>query len=191
LPLETAQKLGEIERDRAEIAEGVARADGQAAVRQVEVRAPADGVISALWAGPGQAVTVDAALATLTPAGARLQAELYAPSSALGFIQPAQAVLLRLQAFPYQKFGLQAGTVARVAQAPLQAGELAGLTMAGKPGGEPLYRISVTLDSQTVRAGEQTRALLPGMQLEADVMLERRRLIEWLFEPVLGWSRRV
>jgi hypothetical protein len=29
------------------------------------------------------------------------------------------------------------------------------------------------------------------MQLEADVLLERRRLIEWLFEPLLGWRQRM
>jgi membrane fusion protein len=192
VPLQTAQRLGEIERDRAEIAEGAARADAQAAVRQLEVRAPADGVISALLAGAGQSITADAALATLTPAGAQLQAQLLAPSSALGFLRPQQRVLLRLQAFPYQKFGLQAGTVLQVAQAPLQLSELATLPMvAGKGSTEPLYRVTVTLDRQTVAVGEQALALLPGMQLDADVMLEKRRLIEWLFEPLLGWSRRV
>jgi membrane fusion protein len=32
--------------------------------------------------------------------------------------------------------------------------------------------------------------LVPGMRLAGDVVLERRRLIEWLIEPVLGWHRR-
>ena len=35
------------------------------------------------------------------------------------------------------------------------------------------------------------QALAPGMQLEADVLLDRRRLIEWIFEPLLGLASRV
>jgi membrane fusion protein len=191
VPLQMAQRQGELERDRAEIVEFAARADAQAAQRQLVVRAPAEGVLTALNASVGQSVTADAALASLTPTGAVMQAQLYAPSSALGFVQPGQLVQLRLQAFPYQKFGLQAGQVRSVAQAPLQATELANVPLAARPADkEPVYRITVALDSQQVQAGGQARPLLPGMQLEADVVLERRRLIEWLFEPLLGWARR-
>lgn len=191
LPLQSDQRLGELERDRAEVAEAAVRADTTAAARQLVVRAPADGVLAAFSASPGQAVGADAALASLSPAGAQLQAHLYAPSSALGFVQPAQAVWLRLHAFPYQKFGLQTGRVLRVAQAPLAPAELAAAPIAVRPGGEPLYRVTVALDRQVVDAAGQPRPLMAGMQLEADVALERRRLIEWLFEPVLGWARRL
>ncbi len=191
VPLQMAQRQGELERDRAEIVEFAARADAQAAQRQLVVRAPAEGVLTALNVSVGQSVTADAALASLTPTGAVMQAQLYAPSSALGFVQPGQGVQLRLQAFPYQKFGLQAGQVLSVAQAPLQATELANVPLAARPSGhEPVYRITVALDRQQVQAGGQARALVPGMQLDADVVLERRRLIEWLFEPLLGWARR-
>ena len=54
-----------------------------------------------------------------------------------------------------------------------------------------MYRIAVTLARQDMPAGEQVRPLVPGMQLEADVPIERRRLLEWLFAPVLGVAGRV
>ena len=75
----------------------------------------------------------------------------------------------------------------------LQASELAGLSLPASlsASGEPLYRITVTLDRQSVIAYGQPQALAPGMQLEADVLLDRRRLVEWLFEPVLGIAGRV
>lgn len=191
LPLKTAERIGDIERDRAEAAEIAAREDAQAAQRLLVVRAPADGVLTALHVNVGQPVAADAALATLTPAGAQLQARLLAPSSALGFLQNGQAVHLRVQAYPYQKFGLQPGTVLEVAQAPMQAAELAPWPIAhGMAGNEPMYRVTVALQHQGVAATGQWRPLLPGMQLEADVVLERRRLVEWLFEPLLGWARR-
>jgi membrane fusion protein len=54
-----------------------------------------------------------------------------------------------------------------------------------------LYRITVALDQQSVQAYGQPQALSPGMAVDADVLLDRRRLIEWLFEPVLGLAGRV
>jgi membrane fusion protein len=185
LPLEHSKKLGEIERERAELAQQGAESEGK---RSLVVRAPQDGVVSGLMAQPGQTVTPAVALASLVPAGARLQAHLYAPSSAVGFLRAEQPVLLRYDAFPYQKYGSQHGRIEQVSLAPLAAAEMAGLSAAPR---EPMYRIAVSLERQDVPAGGQARPLVPGMQLEADVPIERRRLVEWLFAPVLGVAGRV
>ncbi|WP_298830073.1 HlyD family efflux transporter periplasmic adaptor subunit [uncultured Piscinibacter sp.] len=189
LPLQTQVVQGELQRDLAEIAQQQAE---NASRQRVEIRAPQDGVVTGVVAQPGQAVSEAVALASLLPADARLQAHLFAPSSAVGFVRPDQPVLLRYQAFPYQKFGLQVGQVAQVSRSPLQASELAGMALPKSAGeAEPLYRITVTLDRQTVAAYGRDQALVPGMQLDADVLLDRRRLFEWLFEPLLGLARRV
>ncbi len=189
LPLQTQVAQGELERDMAEIAQQQAENDSR---RRIEIRAPQDGTVTGVVAQPGQSVNASVALASLLPADARLQAHLFAPSSAVGFVKPDQPVLLRYQAFPYQKFGLQGGQVAQVSRSPLQASELAGVPLPKSDGeAEPLYRITVTLDKQAVAAYGREQALSPGMQLEADVMLDRRRLIEWIFEPMLGLASRV
>jgi len=145
--------------------------------------------MAAVLAERGQPATPDTALASLVPSDARLQAHLFAPSSAVGFLHSDQTVLLRYQAYPYQKFGHQAGHVLQVSRTPLQTAELASLALPA--GSEPLYRITVALDQQAVQAYGQAQALAPGMQLDADVMLDRRRLIEWIFEPVLSIAGRV
>ena len=49
---------------------------------------------------------------------------------------------------------------------------------------EPLYRITVALSSQTALAYGEAVALHPGMQVEADILIENRRLIEWMFDPL-------
>lgn len=131
-----------------------------------------------------------------------MQAQLFAPSSAVGFLRPAQAVQLRYQAFPYQKFGHHPGQVLQVSRTPLQAAELASLPLSAgafpgasadgaAPAAEPLYRITVALDEQTVQAYGVAQPLVAGMQLEADVLLDRRRLIEWIFEPLLSVTGRL
>jgi membrane fusion protein len=188
LPLRAEAAQGEINRDLAALAQQSAESQAR---QRIVVRAPQDGVVSGVLAEPGQTVTPAVALASLLPADAKLQAYLFAPSSAVGFVRARQAVQLRYQAFPYQKFGHQTGEVLQVSRSPLQASELAGLPLAAGATGEPLYRITVSLDQQSVAAYGQAQALAPGMQLEADVLLDRRRLIEWLFEPVLGIAGRV
>jgi membrane fusion protein len=56
---------------------------------------------------------------------------------------------------------------------------------------EPLYRIKVRLASQSIDAYGHAEALKAGMQVEADILLDRRRLIEWIFEPLISLSGRV
>ena len=189
LPLLARNTQGGIERDLAELTREAAEQDSE---RRLIVRAPQDGMVGAVLAEPGQAVSPSSALASLVPQGAVLQAQLYAPSSAVGFVRPGQSVRLRLEAFPYQKFGPLEGRVLQVSRTPLAAGELATQALAGvqpvRPG-EALFRITVALDEAALSQWPQP--LAAGMRLQADVQLERRRLVEWLFEPLFGLQQRL
>jgi len=191
-PLRSMAAIGEIERELATLAGASAE---NAAKQTVVIRAPQDGVVTAVLAGVGHSVTPATALASLLPSDAKLQAKLFAPSSAVGFVRPDQSVQLRYQAFPYQKFGHHAGQVVQVSRTPLHAAELASLplpeSLKATPSAEPLYPITVMLDEQAVQAYGQAQPLAPGMQLEADVLLDKRRLIEWIFEPLLSVTGRV
>jgi len=190
LPLLSRGVQGTIERDLAALARESAEQDVE---RQLIVRAPRDGMISAVLAEPGQAVSPASALASLVPHGAVLLAHLYAPSRAVGFVRPAQAVRLRLEAFPYQKFGHLQGQVLHVSRTPLASGELAALAFSGAASarpGEALFRITVAL-ADPANSQRWPQPLVAGMRLQGDVLLEQRRLIEWLFEPVLGLSDRM
>jgi len=187
LPLQERARAGELQRAAQVLAQESAENEAK---HEMLIRAPQDGTLAAVLAEPGQTVSPDVALGSLVPADTRLQAHLYAPSSALGFIRPQQLVRMRVAAFPYQKFGHQTGSVLQVSSTPLQAGELAALPLAVKPD-EPLYRVTVGLEQQSVMAYGREQPLAAGMQLDADVMLERRRLVEWLFAPVLGVAGRL
>lgn len=190
LPMMAKNRRGEIDSELAALAREAAERD---AVRQIVVRAPQDGTVSAVLAEPGQSVSPASALASLIPAGATLQAHLFAPSGAVGFLRPEQEVRLRFEAFPYQKFGHQSGRVIQVSRIPLAPAELAALSLPAtvQPDTEPMFRITVALDSPQIRAFGEPQPLVAGMRMQADVLLERRRLIEWLFEPLLGWSGRI
>jgi len=189
LPLKTAAEVSTIERNIAAVEQELAEVEAR---RGIVVTAQQDGTVTAILAELGTQASAASPLLSIVPMGTRLDAYLYGPSRAVGFVHPGQRVLLRYQAYPYQKFGHYEGTVTSVSRSAVSPGELppqlasnTGVTGASAGGpAEPVYRITVALARQTVTAyGEQVR-LQPGMQLEADVALETRRLYEWVLEPL-------
>lgn len=150
--------------------------------------APAAGTVAAVLVEPGQMVLAGATLATLIPRGSRLEAHLYSPSRSIGFVRAGQEVLLRYVAYPHQKFGTYRARVLAISRNPLPAAELGFVPPDGSR--EPLYRIKAALDSQSVLAYGRAQPLRAGMQVEADVLLDRRRLVEWIFEPLLSLAGR-
>lgn len=147
---------------------------------QLSIRAPLDGMVANRLIEPGQAVTAGQPILSLLPQGSQLQAQLFVPSSAVGFIEPGDRVLLRYQAFPYQKFGHHGGSVIRVSYSSILPSKN------GKDDGEPYYRVIVALDTQTVTAYGKSEPLRPGMKLDADILGERRKLYEWALEPLFS-----
>jgi len=189
LPVKTQAELATIERNMATAEQELAQAEAR---REIVVPAPQDGTVTAILIEQGGHANVSAPLLSIVPAGASLEAHLYSPSRAVGFVRPGQRVLLRYQAYPYQKFGHYEGVVASISRSAVNPGELppqlAGVTVAGVTGGvagpEPVYLITVRLARQTVTAYGRQVDLQPGMQLEADIALETRRLYEWVLDPL-------
>jgi membrane fusion protein len=138
------------------------------------------GQIAALQAKPGGAVQAGQALAFVLPQGVSLQAELWAPSRAAGFVSPGDRVRLMYDAFPYQRFGVAKGRVVEVARAPIAPADLPVPIRTE----ESLYRVLVALDEQDVHGYGQNWHLAPGMRLTADVVLEKQSLLAWLFDRV-------
>ena len=169
-----------------------AAAEQEGVEREVQYRAaivaPSAGTIAAVLVEPGQMVTPGTPLLTIIPEDATLEAHLYAPSRSIGFVHAGQEVLLRYLAYPYQKFGMHKARVTGVSRNPLSPADL-GFTPPDASR-EPLYRIKARLDSQAIAAYERIEPLQAGMQVEADILLDRRRLIEWIFEPLLGLAGR-
>lgn len=161
--------------------------------RQLLVRATQDGIVTAITAREGQSVAAGQVLASLLPQGAELEAELYVPSRAAGFLKPGMSVNLRYQAYAYQKFGQAVGRVREVSSTAMRPDELAlaGAGVTVGQGIEPMYRVRVTLPRQTVVAFGSDVPLRSGALLDASVLLEKRRLYEWVLEPLYTIKGRV
>jgi membrane fusion protein len=189
-PLREALQLAEIDRALATLDQEIAEAEAQ---REIVVTAPSAGVVTAIRVTAGGGVAAAEPMMTLVPADATLEAHLYGPSRSIGFVRAGQRVLIRYEAYPHQRFGLYEGVVASVSRAPV-AVPASGPTT-GERGdaaaGEPVYRVTVALSSQTAVAYGDAAPLQPGMVLEADVLMETLRIYEWVLEPLYALSGRV
>ena len=186
--LQAMEREMELQNTGVELAEAALARQRSLRAREIVITAPHAGTLTALRATSGGGVGVSDPLMTLVPAGARLEARLYGPSRAIGFVRPGQRVRLRYDAFPHQKFGQYTGTVKTVSRTTVSAAELAagrgtleGLAVAAD---EPVYRVTVTLDTQSATAYGAPAALQPGMTIEADVLIETRRVYQWVLDPL-------
>ncbi len=147
--------------------------------------APIDGIVGDIAGRAGQQISGTTAVVSVIPGNSQLEAQLYAPSSAVGFVKPGQSVRLMLDAFPFQKYGTSKGTVTWISTVPT---EPAGLP-SPQGNSEPVFRIRVALDP-----GEQGRinargSLRTGMTLSANLILEDRSLWQVFLDPIFKAMR--
>lgn len=160
--------------DRAEIRIAALRKElDRSRGHEVTVQAPCAGSVLRLRVrAAGAYVRAGDPLCELAREGDRLEAELAVPQSGAGRVSVGQRVKLMYEAFPYQRYGLRYGTVRWVSPG----------STTGEEG--PVFRILVSPDEDAIRADGQERRLLAGMRGRADVLVGRRRLIAYLFEPL-------
>lgn len=184
LPLKFQSQIAIIERNISSMGQELAEAEAK---RETVVTAPQEGTVTSIQAETGGRANTTAPLLSILPAGAKLEAHLYTPSRSIGFVRPGQKVLIRYQSYPYQKFGHYEGAVSHISRSAMSPNELpaqlAGLSSIFGAN-EPVYKIVVSLASQQVTAYGEQVALQPGMQLDADVVIERRKLYEWVLDPL-------
>jgi membrane fusion protein len=163
------------------------------------ITSPSDGIVTALQVKNGSAINGNQTLAIIVPTSTQnqgqgqqtasgMEVELWAASRAIGFVKPGTKVRLMIDAFPYQSFGVGTGVVKDIALAPVLPSEQISANANGNR--EPLYRIRVKLDQESLMAYGRQWPLVPGMSLSADLVLEERSLLDWLLEPLLASKRR-
>jgi membrane fusion protein len=183
--LQAAAKSAEIRRQLLDIDQQLSESEAK---RELQITAPRDGSVTGIITLAGQTVTPGTPLLTIVPKDRPLVVQLLAPSNAIGFVREGSNVLLRYEAFPYQKFGQYPGTVSLISRATLRPEEVAQFNASGSdPERSPsLYRITVEPAAPFVTAYGREEALQAGMQVQAHVLAEARPLYQWALEPIYG-----
>ncbi|NRA60682.1 MAG: HlyD family efflux transporter periplasmic adaptor subunit [Psychrobium sp.] len=179
LPLEQSNRLSQFQDQRSNLQIQIATIEQQ---RLGELRAPTSGTISGLLAKSNNNVRLGQSLLTILPKNSHMQAVLYIPTSAFGFIEQGQKTRIRYHAFPYQKFGIYSGTITEISHSVIFPDET------NTPGiiSKPAYRVVVALDAENIQAYGKKPMLRPGMLLDADIVIEERSLLRWLFDPIFS-----
>ena len=178
IELRARAQVEQVSRQISELREGMAQNESK---RETVIRAPMAGIVTNIAVNRGQSIAADSTLATVLPKGSGMHVELLVPTRAIGFVKPGQEVVLRYEAFPYERFGQYRGVITDIGRNVWTQGERIGPLSAK----EPVYRVDVKLDLQNVTALGQDFALRPGMLVNGDLLLEKRTIIEWIFEPLL------
>jgi membrane fusion protein len=179
LPTVMAQKVQALRNDLAYVEQ---RIDQVTIRRAYVIRAPTNGRISTLQATVGQNADPQRLQLEIIPEESVLQAVLFLPARAIGFVKPGQDVRILYEAFPYQHFGTYHGSVVKVSQTILNSSDATGPIKLN----EPAYRVTVGLERPDIDAYGTRVALQPDMLLKADVILEKRSLMSWLTNPLRG-----
>ncbi|GKX61788.1 secretion protein [Pragia fontium] len=185
LLLKFDKQQSQIERNISSTKQELAESEAK---REIIIQAPQSGTITAAVAQTGQFVDNSKPMVSIIPEGSRLLVHLYAPSNAVGFIQEGAEVWLRYQPYPYQKFGQYRGKVISISKTALLQHELKSTASISNEAS--IYQITVQPEQQFVKVYGKDKPLQPGMELEADITLDKRRLYEWVLEPLLSITKR-
>lgn len=182
-PLQLASRLSELGGQVSNGQQALASAEAE---RSLVLLAPDAGTVSSVVLREGQSASSGQTVVSIIPEGSPLLAQFLVKSDASGFVRPGDRVALHLQAYPYQKFGIQKGTVKAVSQSALSPEQ--AMTLLGQPQveQEPVYLVEVGMERQAIEAYGRNEQLHPGMMVDADILLDKRALYEWMFEPVLA-----
>ncbi len=151
-----------------------------AAGKSYPVYATQAATVGMLLVKPGQYVEVGQTLAQLIPNQARIQAEIKVPANALPYLREGQVLPIRIEAFPYQKFGMFNGVVSDIARVALADQQ-----------GEKKYRVIVKMEQQQASYFGKGVAFQADMQVDTELPLYQHSLLDSMFEPLLAMKGKV
>jgi len=181
-------------RDRRHSAEeALAKAARRAALQTL--RAPISGTVQQMHiASIGAVVTPAQQLLSVVPNDERVEVEAVLENRDVGFVAAGQRVELKVDAFPFTRYGLLGGTVvsvdrdaeaAPVSQSGTQGSQRAADAIDQVEGSERLrYTVHITLQGAALDVDGRPATLLPGMSVKAEILTGKRRIIDFLLAPL-------
>jgi HlyD family secretion protein len=167
---------------RARIEEDLAKALYRASA--VELRAPQAGVVKDLATHTlGTVVSPGTVLLTLVPAGEELQADVLVRNLDVGFVHVGQTAKVKVATYPFQKYGTVQGVVTHVSADASEAPTRRDPAEESAASAQNGYRARVALAAQSVSFDGRSLPLTSGMQVESEIRLGERSLLEYVLAP--------
>ena len=195
---DNAQKLADAEQKAAGVVQDLAKADSN--LEEMTLTAPVSGIIQASTVTTiGQVVAAGQELMHIVPEGATLEIEAYVLNRDAGFVALGQEAIIKIDAFPFTRYGTISGKVVRVAedaipgaeakqnqQKPSQSpsGDLA-LTSEAQQTQDLVYPVTVMPSATNMIVEGKSMPLVSGMTVTVEIKTERRRVINYVLSPLI------
>lgn len=153
---------------------------------KLEVRAESAGRVLTLAAKEGETVEAGQLIAAVGAPESEQIVVLEAPSRAVGLAKVGQRVNIKYDAFPFKTFGIHGGVITSVSSAAVRNPDSKdAIALDPRPvERQSLYRIEVKPDASFIDAYGEKQGLKFGSTLSADIVVEKRRIIDWVLDPI-------
>ena len=194
---ENENKLADTARKADEALQTLAKAAARLA--GTRLYAPTSGVVQQMSVTTvGQVVTTGQQLIVITPIGGKLQVEALVANLDIGFVKLGQEAVIKVDAFPFTRFGALHGKVVNIASAAIAEQDakraLANATAtanlaaeAPTAPGQPesfVFPVTVALDETVMKFDDAIITLTPGMTVTVEIRTGSRRVIDYLLSPL-------
>jgi hemolysin D len=142
--------------------------------RQQILVSPVDGTIQQLAVHTiSGVVTSGQALMMIAPREYQAEVEALLENKDVGFVKVGQRAEVKIETFPFTRYGTLVGTVSFVSQDAIPD-EKRGL----------VFQARVKLEQRTIRVDQRDVTLTSGMAVTAEISTGRRRVIEYFLDPI-------
>nr|WP_234896050.1 HlyD family type I secretion periplasmic adaptor subunit [Sinorhizobium medicae] len=195
--------IAENARQRADVAR---RADEQeqqlrkitARLGSMKIHSPIDGTVQATAITTiGQIVSSGTELMRVVPLVGPIEIEAYLPNKDIGFVSAGMAAVIKIEAFPFTRFGVVEGKVVQVATDAIPEPDAQQIEGAAAKEIESLipignvqrmqnlvFPVTVRPNRTTITVNGRVMPLKPGMAVTVEIKTGRRRILEYLFSPI-------
>jgi HlyD family secretion protein len=155
----------------------------------ISITAPEDGVVLDIANRSVGSVLRDAEpLVILIPTSIPMISEIQLSSAAVGEASVGDKVLIKVDAFPFQRFGGLHGHIRSISfesHAGGAPGDMESVANKRAVGAGGMHRVAIELESPRIDRQPANRSLFPGMTVTAEIHLGKRRLFNYLLHPIL------
>ena len=142
---------------------------------------PIDGIVQELKIHTIAGIVTPAQeLMKIVPQKASLEAEIMLENKDIGFLEEGQGVKIKLEAFPFTKYGMIDGKVLHLSNDAIQNEDLG-----------PVFSARISMDESTIQVEKRLVQLTPGMSLSGEIKTGNRRIIEYFLSPILKYKAEV
>ena len=192
---DNATRHNEAERQSVDLEQRLAKA--RVKVEHMSLRSPSDGIVQASSVtGIGQVLTAGQEVMRVVPQQGEIEIEVYIENKDIGFIHEGQDASLKIEAFPFTRYGIVAARVIRVAKDaipepdakqiegdPTRPGETR--SQAGAQRVQNLvFPVTLTAEQRSIRADGNLVPLSAGMSVTAEIKTGQRRMIDYILSPI-------